>query len=114
MIIRDCVASKIEVYKFPDPTDPVVIKIKKLSKRVATTKFSPKYDKNKYLNSKNKLREYMDTLNIGQLNYWSQIILIDSRFSGATGAGAWIAVASEEVNKIARELLRNRPLFEIV
>lgn len=106
--------TEIEVYRFPDPKDPIVIQLRKLSKRVATSKFSYKADEEKYLKARNKLKEYMDTLDLGQLNYWSQVILIDSHFSGATGEGAWIAVATDEINSIAKELLKTRPMFELV
>ena len=39
-----------------------------------------------------KLREYMETLGTGELGYWRKIEMIDHRWCGATGAGAYWAV----------------------
>ena len=46
----------------------------------------------------------METLDKERLKYWRDVIMLDPRFCGATGEGAYWAVASEQVNQIAKEL----------
>ena len=43
-----------------------------------------------------------------RLRYWCVVLMIDDRWCGATGAGAYWAVASREVNELARAELRLR------
>ena len=62
----------------------------------------------KFEQHKTKLREFMQTLDKERLRYWAKVVMLDPRFCGATGTGAYWAVASEQVNEIAKELLRER------
>ena len=42
------------------------------------------------------------------MRYWAQVVLIDPRVCGATGTGAYVAVASRLVNERAVVELRRR------
>ena len=55
-----------------------------------------------------KLRELLRTLETGRLRYWAQVMMIDGRWCGATGTGAYWAVASRCVNEQAWAVLRDR------
>ena len=44
---------------------------------------------------KAKLVEYMRTLDSDLLGYWAGVVMLDPRFCGASGTGAYWAVASE-------------------
>ena len=50
---------------------------------------------------KAKLVKYMRTLDSDRLGYWAGVVMLDPRFCGATGTGAYSAVASECVNQAA-------------
>ena len=50
----------------------------------------------------------MRTLDSDRLGYWAKVIMLDPRFCGATGTGAYWAVASECVNEIAVQILAGR------
>ena len=52
---------------------------------------------------KAKLVEFMRTFESDRLGYWANVIMLDPRFCGATGTGAYWAVASECVNEVAKE-----------
>ena len=52
-----------------------------------------------------------ETLESDRLGYWAKVIMLDPRFCGATGTGAYWAVASECVNEIAVQILRERSLL---
>ena len=44
-----------------------------------------------------------ETFESDRLGYWANVIMLDPRFCGATGTGAYWAVASECVNEVAKE-----------
>ena len=50
----------------------------------------------------------MQTLETERLKYWAEVIMLDPRFCGATGQGAYWAVASEQVNQAAAQILTDR------
>ena len=54
---------------------------------------------------KAKLVEYMRTLDSDRLGYWARVVMLDPRFCGATGTGAYWAVASRCVNQAAAQVL---------
>ena len=89
------------IYEYPDDNDPIVKRVKHLASRVGRSF----YDEEKYNNHFTKLKNYLQTLDSGRLRYWASIMLIDPKYCGATGAGAYIAVASRVVNELSRELL---------
>ena len=64
----------------------------------------------KFEKHKAKLREYMQTLETERLRYWSGVIMLDPRFCGATGQGGFWAAASDQVNQIAKDILRDRDM----
>ena len=53
----------------------------------------------------------MRTLDSDRLGYWAGVVMLDPRFCGATGTGAYSAVASECVNQAAKQILRERGLL---
>ena len=55
-----------------------------------------------------KLLELMRTLPTDRLHYWAEIVMIDHRWCGATGTGAYWAVASEVTNRTAKLALAER------
>ena len=61
-----------------------------------------------------KLRATLAELPTFAVDLWSRVVLIDSRFHGATGEGGWIAWASRAVNEEALAVLRDRPVFTVV
>ena len=93
------------IYESPDGKDPVVKKVNQLASRVGRSF----YDENKYNKHFDKLRDYLQTLDSGRLRYWASIMLISPAplpvYCGATGTGAYIAVASRVVNEISQEIL---------
>ena len=91
-------------YAYPDDNDPEVKQVKRLAAKCGRS-----YRKaEKFEHHKAKLREFMETLDTERLKYWSDVLMLDSRFCGATGTGAYWSVASEQVNEVADELLRER------
>ena len=63
---------------------------------------------------KAKLAEYMRTLDSDRLGYWVGAVMLDPRFCGETGTGAYWAVASECVNQVAAQILRYKRRMELV
>ena len=59
---------------------------------------------------KAKLVELMRGLNTSRLGYWAEVVMIDGRWCGETGQGAYWAVASECVNKAGEQVLKERGL----
>ena len=95
-------------YGFPDAN---LAKVKRLAARAGRT-FQP-YDKDKHQAAKDKLRAAMKDLSMGELNVWATAIMIDHRWCGATGTGAYRAVASRLCNEAAAAELRTRPSFVV-
>ena len=91
-------------YAYPDDNDPEVKTVKRLAAKVGRAYRQAE----KFEQHKTKLREFMQTLDKERLRYWAKVIMLDARFCGATGEGAFWAVASEQVNQIAKELLQER------
>lgn len=104
-------------YRYPDDSDPEVAKVKRLASTAARlegrmqmsardklAEIQPKYNK-----SRAKLKAFMATLKWSRLFYWRDIILIDPRWCGASGTGAYIAVASRIVNETAAAILKENP-----
>ena len=89
-------------------------KVKRLAARVGRT-----FDEaGKHAAATRQLRECLATLGTGSLRYWAQVVMIDHRWCGATGTGAFWAVASRVTNELARAILeergRNQPPFQVV
>lgn len=92
-------------YRFPRESDDLdVVPVKRLAARCGRTFSSPA----KHGTARAKLREKLRTLDTGRLRYWATVLMIDHRWCGATGAGAYWAVASRCVNEDARAVLRER------
>ena len=80
-----------------------VAKIKKLAARCGRTYYEPA----KHEQARAKLAEAVAGLDHCALDYWAHVMMIDTRWCGATGTGAYWAVASRCVNEIAlAEMLR--------
>ena len=103
--------------QYPDDTDPEVAKVKKLASRSARLEgrlrgVAPdkrKTMESQYAKSLTALKVFMSTLKWSRLFYWRDVLLIDPRWCGATGTGAYIAVASRLVNETATEILKDNP-----
>ena len=54
------------------------------------------------------LRAELDKLDDHALMLWANVAMIDHRFCGATGTGAYWAVASRAVNDAAQAILEDR------
>ena len=91
-------------YAYPDDNDPEVKQVKRLAAKCGRAyRQAEKFEQHKA-----KLREFMQTLDKERLRYWAGVVMLDPRFCGATGTGAYWSVASEQVNEVAKELLRER------
>ena len=92
-------------YRYPcDADGPDVALIKRLAARTGRALGSA----SKYAAAYGKLCEAMRTLPTDRLTYWSNVIMIDSGWCGATGAGGYWAAASEACNRSATEALALR------
>ena len=85
-------------YHCPDQNDKVV--------KLALSVGRVFYNEDLYNKRYKKLYEHMQTLTAPELKKWSEVVMISPYFSGATGQGAYIAVASRIVNEIATEILQ--------
>ena len=78
-------------YAYPNDSEPEVRQVKRLAAKCGRSyRQAERFEKNKA-----KLREFMETLDKERLKYWRDVIMLDSRFCGATGEGVYWAVASE-------------------
>ena len=93
---------------FPDAN---LAKVKRLAARAGRT-YQP-MQREKHQAARDKLREAMKDLSMGELNIWATAIMIDHRWCGATGQGAYWAVASRLCNEAALAELRTRPSFVV-
>ena len=59
------------------------------------------YDREKHVKAREELAKVLAGTDPARLRYWAKVVMIDGRFSGATGAGAYWAVASRCVNEDA-------------
>lgn len=61
------------------------------------------------------LRNVMDDLDMGALNRWAFVHLIDSSWNAGAGASRrfWTK-ATNAINRTAREVLKERPMFELL
>ena len=50
----------------------------------------------------------------GELNHLACMMVISHQWQGATGQGGVWSMASELANEMAREVLKERPMFEVV
>ena len=65
-------------------------------------------DREKHATALAKLRDYMADFGPDEWRDWQGQVMISMQWNGATGQGAFWAVASEHVNRIAGELLEGR------
>ena len=92
-----------ERYEYPPDTAENRV-IKKLAARCGRSL----YKREEHAKHRAKLREHFRMLSSETLLYWAGVVMIDSRFCGASGTGAYIAVASRCCNEDASEVLRER------
>lgn len=92
-------------YRFPEPADgPEVAPVKRLAARCGRTFGDPV----KHQAARSRLRARLREVDTGRLRYWAVVLMIDPRWCGATGTGAYWAVASRCVNEDARAVLAER------
>ena len=93
-----------------DRNHPVGKKVSALCRRAATAKWKGENEQK----HRDNLLKYLTGMDMGDLNHLACMYMIDRRFSGATGQGAIWAMASDICNEVARESLKDRPMFEAV
>ena len=92
------------VMRFPsEDTHPGFNRLKTLAAKVGRSF----YDPGAHEKARTALYTYMATLPYGQLPYYAHLVMLvrPTVRAGATGEGAFWAVASRVVNEIAQELL---------
>ena len=91
-----------------------VARVKRLASRAGRT-FR---DRLAHEEARSRLRAYLAESATCHLRFWAGVIMLDPRFCGASGTGAFWAVASRVVNEEARAILaergRGRPMFEVI
>ena len=98
-------------YAFVDTRNPFGKRIMKLAKRVAMTTSDKEYNI-----AVAKLDEVLQPLNTDDLNVLSgmYMMVMPNTEAVATGKGAAWAVATRIVNERAMDMLKSRPMFELV
>ena len=91
---------------FPQHWWPGFADVKRHAARAGRAKTQAKEDA-----ARAKLRAALNELPTFALDLWARVVLIDSRFHGATGEGGWISWASRATNEEALAVLRNRSVF---
>ena len=64
------------------------------------------HDRKKHAKAREKLAAVLADTDPARLRFWAQVVMIDGRFCGASGTGAYWAVASRCVNEDARAQLK--------
>ena len=90
-------------YDYPDDTDPDVQRVKRCAARFG--RCFGRNDRAGCAKHFDKLVEIIRDLPRRSQLYWRQVVMIDHRWCGATGQGAYWAVASEAVNNAAAKVL---------
>ena len=105
-------------YEFPNDDDANVKVVKRNAARWARCTFGPTKGKSGAGPALERLKKELFLCETGRLRYWAQVVMIDGRWCGATGAGGYWAAASDIVNREAvAELARRgdgKPSFEIL
>ena len=63
---------------------------------------------------KEKLLSIFKNLDLGEVNALSSMYMISTKWNGATGQGGIWACASEIINALAKQELKNRPMVEVI
>ena len=96
-------------FSIPDDDHADTKRIKKIAARAARANTVEKEKK-----ALDELVDIMRELDFENLNTWAIIMMIDHRWCGATGQGGYWAKASDFCNRAALQILRERPMFEVV
>ena len=97
-------------YAILDPEDPTGKAILRQARAAARERL----DRTKDSPARQRLRELMHPLDMGQLNHLACMYMISNNWHGATGQGGIWATASSVCNQLAGELLQERPAFEVM
>ena len=98
----------ISSYQYPDQKDPLIKIASSAGKTYPNTLYPTSEQCEKHLKEIEKVKKHMLNLDTGKLRYWADVILIRPEWCGASGTGAYIAVASRIVNEVAIEILKER------
>ena len=91
-------------YKYPDDLSwPGCADVKRWAARAARARNAEVFDRALF-----RLGLVMRTLDRTALKRWAEVVMIDARWCGATGTGAYWAVASRHVNEAAQAELKRR------
>ena len=95
----------IAPYRYPDdePAWPGCEVVKRYAAKVARARTEGGRDK-----ARIKLTAALDELDDEALELWAGVVMVDRRWCGATGEGAYHAVASKAVNDVAAAILVER------
>ena len=96
------------IYDLPEVIFPNRVQEVKQIKSLAAKCGRTIYNKDKHEKARSKLREKLEQLDTKALFHWARFAMIDHRWSGATGQGAYWAVASRCVNEESISILKER------
>ena len=104
--------SQLQRYRYPDDTDTEVKRVKRLAARCGRLEgqHGRAYaeSKAKRVKAQQALTGCLETLPSARLRRWASVLMIDGRWCGATGQGAYWAVSTRIVNETAAAILRQR------
>ena len=86
-------------YAYPCDSDPSTRRIKRIAAKCGRA--FGRRDRVELERQFGRLVEAMRALPRSEIVYWRHIVMIDGRWQGATGQGAYWAVASEAANRAA-------------
>ena len=95
-------------YQYPEGVFGVGDANVKAVKRAAARCGRTFYDRKRHAEARKKLAAVLADTDPARLRYWAQVVMIDGRFCGASGTGAYWAVASRCVNELALAELKRR------
>lgn len=99
------------LYAVPVDAHPEVRKVKRYAAQAGRA--FGRNDSAQVERAKANLRKLFAGMKLEPLGLWARVLMIDGRWCGATGTGAYWAVASRYCNEVASEELRKRPKFEV-
>ena len=98
----------ISYYQYPNQKDPLIRIASRAGKTYPNTLYPTQEEIELHLKEIEKVQKHMHKLDTGELRYWAGVILIRPEWCGASGTGAYIAVASRIVNDVAMQIFKER------
>ena len=103
--------TRIERYRYPadPPPWPGCADVKRHAARAARARCPKARAK-----AVERLEAALNALDTASVGLWASVVMIDNRWCGATGEGAYWAVASRLTNEAAQRVLKRRPMFQVM